>query len=775
MSHPLRAVFLVLLIIVLSQPGAIAQASDVLPSRNEIIAKCILANDNWIANNGGETNPGETSQWDPGAYYTGNQRLIEILSDGIPSEATKKAVYLNRAELWAVKHFWQKDPTKDARHADSHCCGQIYIDLYRLDNQAVRLTGVNGTTGIKQTMDNVVDLGATTDGDWDWIDAFYMASPVLAKLDVTIGETDGRDYSAKLLAMYDNMRVTQNLYDGDEGLWYRDDRYPGKTTGVLGAKVFWGRGNGWVIAGLVRVMNELGPTHPDWSTYATMLQAMAAELATLQPGHPSFPAVPSGHTAIPEDGCWRSSLQDPYHYRNPETSGSGFFTYAIAWGINNGILDQATYAPVVARAWNGMVQECLHSNGFLGYVQQTGFEPGLASYTHTEDFGVGAFLLAGAEVSLLAEASALIANAGPDQEIVDSDMNGSEPVTLDGSGTSDPDNKAVAYQWLYNGTVIANGPITSAVFSIGAYAITLRVTDENSNAWEDETLVTVSAPDCYSNSFPNYDVTRTTPYSNNGWSGYITADDGAVTDETNAAVPTAGGTEKDPYLFAAPRIAPIASTGAGLESLLFTTGVPTVSLASLESVSVSHNFDGSVADPASGRFAIRIGSAWYASTNSWSSTTNTGPNGALTTESLLSTGGDFTDGNNWQDLAVTVGGAGTGEISLGSAVGGALSGDVTAFGVYVEHGNGGDHARIDDFVVCGSVAGDFRITNMAFNGSGDLLLTFSPGGVGFILASSDDLSIFTEETSANYDNVDTFTVPAVNLNLVREFFRVEKP
>jgi unsaturated rhamnogalacturonyl hydrolase len=226
MSHPLRAVFLVLLIIVLSQPGAIAQASDVLPSRNEIIATCILANDNWIANNGGETNPGETSQWDPGAYYTGNQRLIEILSDGIPSEATKKAVYLNRAELWAVKHFWQKDPTKDARHADSHCCGQIYIDLYRLDNQAVRLTGVNGTTGIKQTMDNVVDLGATTDGDWDWIDAFYMASPVLAKLDVTIGETDGRDYSAKLLAMYDNMRVTQNLYDGDEGLWYRDDRYP---------------------------------------------------------------------------------------------------------------------------------------------------------------------------------------------------------------------------------------------------------------------------------------------------------------------------------------------------------------------------------------------------------------------------------------------------------------------------------------------------------------------------------------------------------------------
>ena len=209
-----------------------------------------------------------------------------------------------------------------------------------------------------------------------------------------------------------------------------------------------------------------------------------------------------------------------------------------------------------------------------------------------------------------------------------------------------------------------------------------------------------SAEEIYSNSFPNYDVTRTneTPYSNNGWSGYITADDGAVTDETNTAVPTAGGTAKDPYLFAAPRIAPIASTGAGLESLLFTTGVPTVSLASLESVSVSQNFDGSVADPASGRFAIRIGSAWYASTYSWSSTTNNGPGGTYTASSLTAPGFDFTDGNNWRALTVIVGGAGTGEITLGSSVvGGSLSGDVTAYGVYAENGNGGDHARIDNF------------------------------------------------------------------------------
>ena len=49
------------------------------------------------------------------------------------------------------------------------------------------------------------------------------------------------------------------------------------------------------------------------------------------------------------DGLWRTGLLDPDSYPLPENSGSAFFTYALAWGINHGILDRAEYEPVVEK------------------------------------------------------------------------------------------------------------------------------------------------------------------------------------------------------------------------------------------------------------------------------------------------------------------------------------------------------------------------------------------------------------------------------------------
>jgi len=50
-----------------------------------------------------------------------------------------------------------------------------------------------------------------------------------------------------------------------------------------------------------------------------------------------------------EDGLWRASLLDPDSYPGGEVSGSGFFCYALAWGINNKLLDRDTYLPAVKK------------------------------------------------------------------------------------------------------------------------------------------------------------------------------------------------------------------------------------------------------------------------------------------------------------------------------------------------------------------------------------------------------------------------------------------
>jgi hypothetical protein len=199
------------------------------------------------------------------------------------------------------------------------------------------------------------------------------------------------------------------------------------------------------------------------------------------------------------------------------------------------------------------------------------------------------------------------------------------------------------------------------------------------------------------------DVAPGSPLSDNGWGAYVTASDTSVLDISDV-VPGLGGTSKgntagtaNSYLWIAPKGE--ASTDAGVESLLFSTDLgSTVSLGELGSISVNQSFDGSVADEAKGRFVIKIGTDWYASINQWVSTTEDGAPAAGGTVETLS-GIDFTDGNNWLNLTAVPGDVAVGEITLGSAVGGTLTGDINTFGVYIEHGNGGDHARIDDFQV----------------------------------------------------------------------------
>jgi rhamnogalacturonyl hydrolase YesR len=202
-----------------------------------------------------------------------------------------------------------------------------------------------------------------------------MAPPVLVRLYSVTGD-------AKYLDFLDAMwwDTTDFLFDAGEGLYYRDENYKGKLN-ANGKKIFWARGNGWVMGGTVRVLQHLPRNHPRRARYERLLRRMAAAVSRVQGA----------------DGLWRPSLLDPAEAPVPETSSTGFFCYAIAWGINQGILERKTYLPVVRRAWRGLVG-AVRGDGKLGWVQQIGLAPAKVTADDNQEYGSGAFLLAGSEM-----------------------------------------------------------------------------------------------------------------------------------------------------------------------------------------------------------------------------------------------------------------------------------------------------------------------------------------------------------------------------------------
>jgi rhamnogalacturonyl hydrolase YesR len=174
--------------------------------------------------------------------------------------------------------------------------------------------------------------------------------------------------------------TTDSLFDKDENLYYRDRNYFDQRT-TNGKKVFWARGNGWVMGGTVRVLQHLPKNDPERVKYIELLQKLAASVSRVQG----------------QDGLWRPSLLDPADVPVPETSSTGFFCYAMTWGINQGYLDRKTYLPVVQKAWRGLVS-AVHSDGKLGWVQPIGAAPATFTFDNNQEYGSGALLLAGSEM-----------------------------------------------------------------------------------------------------------------------------------------------------------------------------------------------------------------------------------------------------------------------------------------------------------------------------------------------------------------------------------------
>ena len=190
------------------------------------------------------------------------------------------------------------------------------------------------------------------------------------------------------LAFYAEKQDSERLAptrDGMDKLLARDNRFLTMHE-ANGQRVFWSRGNGWVLAGLAMVLERMPATFPERVMYVQQYRDMAERIAGLQQA----------------DGLWRASLLDPGSYPNPEISGSAFYTYAMAWGIHHGVLDRKKYLPVVTRAWQGMLGH-VYESGRLGSIQPIGGEPGKFKSSSSFVYGVGAFLLAGSELSELSQ------------------------------------------------------------------------------------------------------------------------------------------------------------------------------------------------------------------------------------------------------------------------------------------------------------------------------------------------------------------------------------
>ena len=142
-----------------------------------------------------------------------------------------------------------------------------------------------------------------------------------------------------------------------------------------------------MAAALVSAIRFVPEAHPSHSVYLGIFQKMASSIATAQA----------------TDGSWRSSMLN--HSFPPESSGSSFMVFALAYGINAGVLSRSEYLPVVERGWNWLSAVALQPSGFLGWCQGVGDSPSWQVYANsTESYCVGAFLSAAAQVSQLGAA-----------------------------------------------------------------------------------------------------------------------------------------------------------------------------------------------------------------------------------------------------------------------------------------------------------------------------------------------------------------------------------
>ncbi|MDE6638784.1 MAG: glycoside hydrolase family 88 protein, partial [Muribaculaceae bacterium] len=346
----------------------------------DIITK---VNNHWQSTHSPETN----AFWDNAAYHTGNMEAFFL---------TGNPEWKEYSEKWAQHNQWKGAKSNDRSKwkynkygegddyvlfGDWQICFQTYADLYNL------LPDDNRIRRAKEVME--YEMSTPQTDYWWWADGLYMVMPVMTKLHKITGN---KKYLDKL---YEYILVSDSImFDPEENLYYRDAKYvyPNHAS-ANGKKDFWARGDGWVLAGLAKVLKDAPKDWEHRKFFEDKFKGMAdAVVACQQPG-----------------GYWSRSMYDEQHAPGPETSGTAFFTYGLLWGINNGYLTDPKFLEAAQKGWNYLSKTALQKDGSVGYVQPIGEKaiPGqVVDRNSTSNFGTGAFLLAASEYVRLLEKDA---------------------------------------------------------------------------------------------------------------------------------------------------------------------------------------------------------------------------------------------------------------------------------------------------------------------------------------------------------------------------------
>lgn len=353
--------------------SVIAATKHSMDEAVEVRAIVQKVNNHWQNNNSPEVN----SFWDNAAYHTGNMEAYRL---------TGNDEWLDYSIKWADYNDWSGAKSNDKSKwkysygesdefvlfGDWQVCFQTFADLYNIlpDDKRIKRA--------REVME--YEMSTTHNDYWWWADGLYMVMPVMTKL---YKITDNTRYLDKL---YDYILVSDSImYDSETGLYFRDEKYVYPThKSSNGKKDFWARGDGWVLAGLVKVLADLPSDYKHKDFFENKYLRMAdAVVASQQPA-----------------GFWSRSMLDESHAPGPETSGTAFFTYGLLWGINNGYLNDSKYLEAATKGWNYLRNTALQKDGRVGYVQPIGEKaiPGeVVDAKSTSNFGVGAFLLAACE------------------------------------------------------------------------------------------------------------------------------------------------------------------------------------------------------------------------------------------------------------------------------------------------------------------------------------------------------------------------------------------
>lgn len=309
----------------------------------------------------------DQKDWTNAAMYVGMLAWAKATND---DSYFQKLIKIGNDTEWRIG--------KRRHHADDYAIGQLYAQLYSRNKNPLYIAD------FQKLADTLVLLPHTESlewgnnighREWAWCDALFMGPPALGYLSQATGD---QKYLNKAIKLW--WKTSDFLYSKPQHLFFRDSRYFDKKE-KNGKDVFWSRGNGWVIAAMANLLSVMPSDHPEKKRFIKQFKQMAEKIASLQQA----------------DGTWHASLLDPASYPIKETSGTSFFCYALAWGINQKILSYKSYYPVVQKAWVAL-KASVQPDGKLGFVQPIGAAPDMVRADHTEVYGVGAFLLAGTEL-----------------------------------------------------------------------------------------------------------------------------------------------------------------------------------------------------------------------------------------------------------------------------------------------------------------------------------------------------------------------------------------